>query len=220
MGTASFRPGEGASARSREAHTGAGGRRARPGARLTRGGGRDRRLTGEGVPKIGVAGGPVGQVAHRVCRDLVHAATRGFDGSAAVNKALVARLLGTTPATLQRMLSPSEHLHFHAAHLLTLLAAEELVPEAARFKAMSELAAECGGYFVPYSAVPAGALGAAAAALQVGAAAGEAQRLVVEATSPASPGGPALTAEESAGIREAAAATARAAGELGQAAGG
>src|SRR6185369_4426484 len=139
----------GASGRVDEISTRESSSRGRPGERVVRGGGRDLRLAPEGSSKVGVRGGTLGELAHGSCRDLVLAATRGWSSGAAVNRHAVAQRLGVSEGVLNRMMSPGDDLAFRDGDLLVLVAAEDLVPEEARFAVGAAIASECGGVFVP-----------------------------------------------------------------------
>lgn len=138
----------------------------------------DRRLAPRTATKNDVVGGKGGQLVWRVCRDLVMAATRGYHGGASANRQAVAKLLETTPGTLERMMSPGDGLSFRADHLQALMTAETIVPEAARTEAAGVLAREWGGVFVPQAEILERGRAAAAAALGLAAAAGETAGLV------------------------------------------
>lgn len=127
---------------------------------MTRGGGEDRRMAGPEKVKVGVKGGKLGELAHSLCRDMVLAATRGWVGGAAVNRERMAALIGVSLGVLNRMMSPGDELAFRADHLMILIAAEEVVPEEARFAAGAAIAAECGGVFVPLAGGRAGSCNA------------------------------------------------------------
>jgi hypothetical protein len=173
-----------------------GSRRERPGDRVVRGGGEDRRLAGRETIKADVVGGRAGQMVWRVCRDLVNAATRGWHGSTAVNRDLIAKLLNTTPGTLGRMMGPNDTLNFRADQLHALMTAEHLVPEEARAAAAAAIAREWGGVFVPQAEIHRAGVAATTAALGLASAAGRTAALVAQAMAPESPGGTSITEQE------------------------
>lgn len=162
--------------------------RARPGERVVRGGGEDRRFAPREREKLEVIGGDKGQGMWRICRDLVFSATRGWSSSTAINKEKVAKRLRTTVGTLNRMMEPGGTLMFRADHLQVLMTHADLAPIDARRRAAATLAQMWGGVFTPQGEVAVRERAAATAALRLAAAAGRTAELVHAATSPGKPG--------------------------------
>lgn len=146
---------------------------------MVRGGGEDRRLSPRPLVKLGAVGGGNGHFVWRTCRALVLAATRGYYGSGATTRRVIADLLETTPGVLDRMMAPTDVLMFRADHLHALMTAETIVPEEARVQAAAEIAREWG--FTVQPIVPGDELQAQAAALGLAAAAGRTAGLVQDA---------------------------------------
>ena len=137
----------------------------------------DHREAPREATKIGIVGGEAGQLAWRVCRDLVRAATSGWRGGGACNRRAIAVLLRSTEGVVNRKMSPSDDLNFRADDLHALMTSER-VPAEARARAAGVLARAWGFVLSPAGTPGREAAGPDGAALGLASAAGRTAGLV------------------------------------------